>query len=275
MVQLLAPASTFRDFGLRLVSAAVMLPAAFAAIWFGGEAFNGAVLFVTAVVAWEVSAMLVRDAAGPLRWGFVGAMVLPGLSVTAGLGYPVALALIAAAGVGLFLATRPALRQSALLVAILAVYIAGACVSAIWLRQLPNGLWYVLLLLIVVVSTDVGAYLTGRSLGGPKLAPAISPSKTWSGSAGGLVFSMVCVGLFTEQLGGLSLPFVALAALLSVFAQAGDLFESWLKRRAGVKDSGNSIPGHGGFFDRLDGYLAALPCFVTVYILLPLGAVAG
>ena len=173
------------------------------------------------------------------------------------------------------MATRPVLRESAVLAAILGVYIAGACVSAIWLRQLPNGLWYVLLLLIVVVATDVGAYLTGRSLGGPKLAPAISPSKTWSGSAGGLVFSMACVGLFTELLGGLSLPFVALAALLSVFAQAGDLFESWLKRRAGVKDSGNSIPGHGGFFDRLDGYLAALPCFVTVYILFPLGAVAG
>jgi phosphatidate cytidylyltransferase len=97
----------------------------------------------------------------------------------------------------------------------------------------------------VVIATDTGAYFAGRTFGGPKIAPRISPSKTWSGLAGGMVSS----GLFLA-----SFAFI-IGAQLAAMAQAGDFFESWMKRRAGVKDSGNFIPGHGGLFDRLDGLL--------------------
>jgi phosphatidate cytidylyltransferase len=113
-------------------------------------------------------------------------------------------------------------------------------------------------LVLVVIATDVGAYFTGRAIGGPKIAPSISPSKTWSGLLGG----MVLAGLVLAVSAGLgilqaSLLWASVAgACLAVTAQAGDFFESWMKRRAGVKDSGTLIPGHGGLFDRFDGLLA-------------------
>ncbi len=113
----------------------------------------------------------------------------------------------------------------------------------------------------VVVATDVGAYFSGRTIGGPKIAPKISPSKTWAGLIGGaLAAGLVSAGFFLSNMGepGLS-PMLLVAfligALLAVLAQAGDFFESWLKRKAGAKDSSNLIPGHGGVFDRIDGLL--------------------
>lgn len=121
----------------------------------------------------------------------------------------------------------------------------------------------------VVIATDVGAYFTGRAIGGPKIAPALSPSKTWAGLLGGMGFAgAFLVGTFFYNTGVVSIrPMVliafALGTALAVLAQAGDFFESWLKRKAGVKDSSNLIPGHGGVFDRIDGLLpvaiAALP----------------
>ena len=120
-----------------------------------------------------------------------------------------------------------------------------------------------LLLASTIILTDVGAYFAGRAIGGPKLVPTISPNKTWAGSVGGLLLSVAFIAvLFVEVptfvLHGMSLPSVLImTVIVSISAQAGDLFESWLKRRAGVKDSSNLIPGHGGFFDRLDSWIAA------------------
>ncbi len=108
----------------------------------------------------------------------------------------------------------------------------------------------------VVIATDTGAYFAGRSFGGPKIAPAISPSKTWSGLAGGMVSSGLFLTGFAYYAAGQTWPWAfIIGAQLAAIAQAGDFFESWMKRRAGVKDSGKLIPGHGGFFDRLDGLL--------------------
>jgi phosphatidate cytidylyltransferase len=123
----------------------------------------------------------------------------------------------------------------------------------------------------ITVFTDTGAYFTGRAIGGPKIAPRISPSKTWAGLIGGMAFSVIWVFLWVwamdAQLGwpryelGLNLSpqnitgGVLLGAGMAVVAQAGDFFESWLKRRAGVKDSSRLIPGHGGVFDRIDGLI--------------------
>jgi phosphatidate cytidylyltransferase len=140
-------------------------------------------------------------------------------------------------------------------------YLAGfayaliAAVALLWVRErADHGADLLLWVFIVVWATDIGAYAVGRAIGGPKLAPAISPGKTWAGLYGGVAAATLLAGgwaLFT----GLPLVILLLAPLFAVAAQGGDLFESWMKRRAGVKDSGRWLPGHGGVFDRLDGLL--------------------
>jgi phosphatidate cytidylyltransferase len=140
------------------------------------------------------------------------------------------------------------------------LYALAAAISLLWIRErsdpdLPNGGLVLLLWVFVVVwSTDIGAYFAGRSIGGPKLAPAISPGKTWAGFYGGILAAMVLGGAWAF-VSGLPLVLLLLAPLFAVAAQGGDLFESWMKRRAGMKDSGNLLPGHGGVFDRVDGLL--------------------
>ena len=140
-----------------------------------------------------------------------------------------------------------------------ASYVGIAMAVLVNLRQ--QGLFSALVPIILVIAVDVGAYFAGRTFGGPKIAPAISPSKTWSGLLGGMT-AAAAVMFGVQHFGGTSLSYsllwCAVAALLAVFAQAGDFFESWMKRRAGVKDSGHLIPGHGGLFDRVDGLLAVL-----------------
>ncbi|MBN8501236.1 MAG: phosphatidate cytidylyltransferase [Sphingomonadales bacterium] len=123
----------------------------------------------------------------------------------------------------------------------------------------------------VVIATDVGAYFSGRTFGGPKIAPRISPSKTWSGLIGGILAAGLVIYFLLGgfRLGGIGpvLEAICFGALGAITAQTGDFFESWMKRRAGVKDSGNLIPGHGGLFDRVDGLLAV--CFVLGLLSLP------
>ena len=123
-------------------------------------------------------------------------------------------------------------------------------------------------LLAAVIGTDIGAYFAGRTFGGPKIAPAISPSKTWSGLFGGMAGASLLFWGALYALAPDQRPFtdgallvIVTAASLAIVAQAGDFFESWLKRRAHVKDSGTLIPGHGGIFDRVDGLLAAALAF--------------
>lgn len=122
----------------------------------------------------------------------------------------------------------------------------------------------------VVIATDTGAYFSGRAIGGPKIAPRISPSKTWAGLVGGATLAgLVSAGFFihnTDDASPRPMLFGAFAigAFLAVLAQCGDFFESWLKRRAGVKDSSRLIPGHGGVFDRIDGML---PVAIAAYVL--------
>jgi phosphatidate cytidylyltransferase len=136
------------------------------------------------------------------------------------------------------------------------VYIGVAALALLALRAGPNGLHRVLFMMVVVWAADIGAYLCGRLLAGPRLAPRISPGKTWSGAAGGTLCA-VLAGLALEP--GRPGQAIVLALILSVVAQAGDLLESAVKRHVGAKDSGWIIPGHGGLLDRLDGVLAAAP----------------
>ena len=125
--------------------------------------------------------------------------------------------------------------------------------ALLWIRdRAPQGLELLLWVFIVTWTTDIGAYFAGRAIGGPKLAPRISPNKTVAGLVGGMI-SAALAGFAWTELTSLSATLFWLAPVLALAAQAGDLFESWMKRKAGVKDSGNWLPGHGGALDRLDG----------------------
>ncbi|KFB10187.1 phosphatidate cytidylyltransferase [Nitratireductor basaltis] len=157
--------------------------------------------------------------------------------------------------------------------------VAYAALPALAIATLRNdtmdGLIIVLYLYAVVWATDIVAYFVGRAIGGPKLAPSISPGKTWSGAVGGTVGAAVAGVALIQVMGisGSALIFAAiLAVALSIMSQAGDLFESALKRRTGVKDSGRLIPGHGGVMDRVDGLIAAA---LLLYAALALAGFAG
>lgn len=128
------------------------------------------------------------------------------------------------------------------------------------------GLVWAAWAMALVWATDIGAYAAGRAIGGPKLAPAISPGKTWAGLAGGVALASL-FGAAMHRGYGLPLRLTAATPALAVLAQAGDLYESWLKRRAGVKDSGSLLPGHGGIMDRLDGLVPVAPVAALLVVL--------
>ena len=158
---------------------------------------------------------------------------------------------------------------------VLGVGYIGSAIYGLWFAR-EQGFFAALLLFVSVWATDVGAFVFGRVIGGPKIAPRISPSKTWAGLFGAIIVTVLVVfsavsleakivsqvdsypwdwGLYICLWGALA------CAFLAVVAQAGDFFESWLKRRAGMKDSGSIIPGHGGLFDRIDGLLPVAALF--------------
>lgn len=183
------------------------------------------------------------------------AMILLALGVTLVGGYSFAILTAAAATVVFYEWTRITRGWGAGWYVAGFVYALAAALALLWVRdRADNGAWLVLWIFVVVWMTDIGGYFVGRAVGGPKLAPSISPGKTWAGFYGGVIAATIfgaAWALFT----GLHLLLLLLAPLFAVAAQGGDLFESWMKRRAGVKDSGTWLPGHGGVFDRLDGLL--------------------
>lgn len=147
------------------------------------------------------------------------------------------------------------------------VLYAGLPVLALVLiRRQEEGIVWTLWALSLVWATDIGGYFAGRAIGGPKLAPRISPAKTWSGLAGGVVLASSLGAAFYGWY-GLPMRLTLATPALAVLAQSGDLFESWLKRRAGVKDSGNILPGHGGVLDRLDGLVPVAPVAALLVVL--------
>ena len=133
-------------------------------------------------------------------------------------------------------------------------YIGTAAISLLFLREQPLGFALALWTLAIVWATDIGAYFAGRLIGGPKLASAISPNKTWAGLIGGMILAGIA-GALIAKFGHLPTLTLWLAPLLAVIAQIGDLVESAMKRHVGVKDSGKILPGHGGLLDRIDGML--------------------
>jgi phosphatidate cytidylyltransferase len=215
------------DLGIRTLSSVAMMSVAIVAIWLGGYTFMALVIVVGLGVFFEFTKLV---------FGFAHSPLARILWLLGGLGY-----------VGL------------------------ACFTLMLFSAPFFGMTPAILLIAGVIGTDVGAYFAGRSIGGPKIAPRISPSKTWSGLFGGmmgagLMMVVMQAGIYAFRGGNAGDGDVYLAygwarlmltgAALAVVAQMGDFFESWMKRRAGVKDYGRLIPGHGGLFDRTDGLIA-------------------
>ncbi|RVT93803.1 phosphatidate cytidylyltransferase [Sphingomonas crocodyli] len=262
-----------RELRTRILSGIVMIAVALGALLYGDIAFWAlvAVLSVTMMHEWAMMAgvpkwkwalavgvalmlqaySLYFDASVPVRDpGSLAteAVMIAGLSA-------ILLAVVtftARLGWGLLYATLPAL-------------------ALLYLREQPAGLALALFTMVIVWATDIGAYFAGRTIGGPKLAPKLSPNKTWAGLIGGAVAAEIVGSLVAWQM-GLPMILASACAPLAVLAQMGDLFESWLKRISGVKDSGRILPGHGGVLDRLDGLV---PVAVIMAALVAAGVLHG
>ena len=266
-----------------MASAAVLLPIGLLCIWLGGAAFLLLVAVACVILGAEWLGMCGVPPADFRQYWFPAGIVL--IAVCGGVGRPeVALAilllLVAAAqfsgretGGGTkggspasvdhhHTGASAAVHHLRFRVGFGAVYLGLAAIALPWLRDDPvAGLANTLFALAVVWGSDIGAYMLGRLAGGPKLAPAISPGKTWSGAVGGLISAtlsgLVVAACFSSEFS--SIHVIGLALGLGIISQAGDLLESALKRHFGVKDSGRIIPGHGGLLDRLDALLAVAP----------------
>lgn len=161
-------------------------------------------------------------------------------------------------GLSLAMRTKWVILAAPLVVA----YLALAVTSFVLLREM--GPLHVFALLFAIWATDIGGYAAGRTIGGPKMAPTISPNKTWAGLIGGIIASIAVFVIFAQFTLAKEdvLSLFVIGAVIAVVGQIGDLMESFLKRQAGAKDSGNLIPGHGGLLDRIDGLLLAAPVFL-------------
>ena len=251
-----APASSgrrFADLVPRVLSGIVLVALALGTAFWGGRPFALLWWIASLAIVWEWQRLIggprqrVRFAMGGIALSLAGPLVEASRVAEAG-------ALLAAGAVAVALVAGSGQR---VLAAAGVVYAGGLLASVDLLRQsFPYGLEAILWLFAVVWFTDVMAYVGGRLIGGPKLWPRASPSKTWAG---------FLVGIGCGSLAGLAVApapgpygiYVALGVLVGAIAQGGDLFESVLKRRFGVKDTSRLIPGHGGVMDRLDGFLAA------------------
>lgn len=250
-----AKGSNWQDLRPRLISALVLIIVAATAIGAGGVIYGGLIILTMCGLASELAGLFglsTRSWRGVLylAWALCAGIVAYTGRWTQLVAFPMSAFIFG-----------PALWcGNAIIVA------AGA--SLLWLRLgVDTGIWSVVFVIALVVASDSTAYLVGRLVGGPKLAPSISPGKTRSGAVGGLVGAMLAgmvLAWMSNKNGNLPLSSVLLrsagwAVLLGIVAQTGDLIESAVKRRRGVKDSGTLLPGHGGLLDRFDALLAVAP----------------
>ena len=247
-----APAPQRRsDLGIRAVAGVAMIGVAGVAVYAGGFLYwlliAVAALFMMAEWA-DLQGVPYKDKRLAQFALFVPVAIMA--PIAAGAGF-LALGLIAGSAFFVVIVTRrPGLAHGIL-------YVGLPVLALVLLRDQEQGLLLSFWAMALVWACDIGAYFAGRSIGGPKLAPTISPNKTWAGLIGGVIAATFFGAVLQTQ--GLPLHLALATPLLAVLAQMGDLYESQLKRRAGVKDSGNILPGHGGVLDRLDGLVPVAP----------------
>lgn len=252
--------------GQRVLSALVALPPLIALVWVGEPWFTPAVAVVTFLASWEYYTMAASaiGASGSVRW--VGSISSLFFIAATRLGSSFTGLLITLALLFSFVATITKPTDSARYTAWLwyfggVMYVGWVMGHFVLLRDLGYGRELILLVLFCTFATDTSAFLVGRSWGKRRLAPDISPGKTWEGAMAGLIGALASCAVLV-YIFRLPIPFghiVALGALIGIISQIGDLSESVLKRSAGVKDSGSLIPGHGGILDRLDSLVFTVP----------------
>jgi phosphatidate cytidylyltransferase len=247
----------------RVVSSIILAPIVLAAVWYGGWVLAILAAAAGAILMFEWLSVTGRDPAKPTGVLAIAAVVVGILAAGAPYLIGAGIGVVFVATIVLFAITRD-------------IWIAGgtiyAAVMAISLLAIRSDVLYglvgVVFVLAAVWATDIAAYAAGRTIGGPKLWPAVSPKKTWAGSIGGLIAALIAglaVAAIVGERPGLAVASVAL--VLSLACQAGDLFESAVKRRFGVKDASRLIPGHGGLLDRVDGLTFAAPVAALIGIL--------
>ena len=271
------------DLSTRFIAGIVMAAVALTAVWYAGWALRGLVALAAVVMMIEWCAMH----RVPRLWAWIGGVLLV-LLLLGGIEYlyPDALPTLDEVSelaidpddfAAAFYAFGAVVAAAVLLAAAARrvtvgwgfAYVAIPAFALLVLSWAYNGL--VFWVMGVTWATDIFAYFAGRSIGGPKLAPRVSPNKTWAGLIGGMIGAGL-VGWGVALLFDLGMPFVWIGAPMAIVAQGGDLYESWVKRRAGVKDSGSILPGHGGVLDRLDGLL---PVSLATFLLLAAGLWTG
>ncbi|KAF5887423.1 MULTISPECIES: phosphatidate cytidylyltransferase [Rhizobium] len=247
-----------QELKLRIVSGLILAAIVLAATWYGALAFRVLAVVIGLLIYYEWSKMtgIARDwVANAVGW--IGEAAIAFLVLVGNFEFAVGmLAGVTAVGIALIILQG---TSRWLPVGLFYAGATGLALAAIRSDDRP-GLYAMLFVFAVVWATDILAYFVGRALGGPKLAPSISPGKTWSGAIGGAISAVVAgVLLIHFLLPGAEIVAAGVAFVLSVCSQVGDLFESFIKRKFGVKDSSRLIPGHGGVMDRVDGLIFA--CF--------------
>ena len=263
------PTSKWSDLGIRSLSAVILVPIVLAIVWQGGFLFTGFVVALGILMAIEwVKISFDSNKAQLLIHEVAAASVIMG-SMKLSL-----LALVILTALSMFLQRKEGLSfwKS------IGVFYIGLPILALSLLRddAEFGLTAVVWCMVIVWSADVMAYFFGRIIGGPKMAPQISPKKTWAGMLGAIVGAVLASGALSQFSHIDFWPLGGLAAVFAVIEQGGDIFESAFKRHYGVKDSGQLIPGHGGVLDRIDGLIAVVFVAAIVgYIHNPLSVAAG
>jgi phosphatidate cytidylyltransferase len=244
-----AKTERWADLATRMGSGAAMVVAGLLGIWFGGLVFHLLVALICGLMVWELVGMLRPGERGAQlqMGGLTGAAVIAAFYLPVGFALPV---LLAPAMVGF---GQLAKHRTIFMVFTVMILLAGF--GIVQIRD-ELGFGWLMWLVLVVVTTDVVGYFAGRAIGGPKFWPRVSPKKTWSGTAAGWVGAALIGALFSLNT-GVGLQLIGISIAVSMASQMGDMAESGVKRRMGVKDSSALIPGHGGLLDRFDGMLGA------------------
>jgi phosphatidate cytidylyltransferase len=255
----------------RILSALVLAPVALAAAWWGGPAFSGVVAAAGVILAREWTRMSDPEG-GDQAFAMAAAGAAGAAIAAAALQMSLAWTWMAAAALaaGFERTRRGGGAVPAIAAALGVVYVSAPCIALVWLRLAPDGAERVTYLFACVWAADTGAFLAGNLIGGPRLLPRVSPQKTWAGLIVGAALAGGVGGALAWAFGWPNLGAKTLgAAVLGVAALSGDLVESALKRRYGVKDAGALIPGHGGLLDRVDGLMLAAVVHATKVVIWP------